>query len=302
LQALLYADDIGNTAEEISGLKRHLETLAGAFREHGLRINFSKTKFMVVNPGPNAPNTLEVDGQSIDRVSEFPYLGSLFTDNSGEAELENQPYDFDQAPIQHRIIKANKRFSGMYRFFRSRAPLRLKIGAFFAFVYPVATWGCEAWTVTEKTQALLDVWMRSKMRRMLGSSLFDRMTNEELHARTASIPLTDMIRERRLRYLGHIVRYPSDRWVRLVLNAEFEGYNKGSQKKTWLKTIAADLKSLHASWEDCLDRNRWRDICSGEIVLRAIDQAPTGSMRYEMRDRRRGAAGVIDGGQRRIGD
>ena len=64
----------------------------------------------------------------------------------------------------------------------------------------------------------------------------------------------------------------------------------------------ADLRGLHASWEDCLDRNRWRDICSGEIVLRAIDQAPTGSMRYEMRDRRRGAARVIDGGHRRIGD
>jgi hypothetical protein len=150
LQALLYADDIGTTAENIDGLKRHLDTLASVFKEHGLRINFSKTEFMIVNPGPDAPSTLEVDGQSIKRVSEFVYLGSLFTDNTGEAELENLPHDFDQAPIQHRIVKANKRFSGMYRFFRSRAALRLKIGAFFAFVYPVATWGCETWTVTEK--------------------------------------------------------------------------------------------------------------------------------------------------------
>ena len=257
---------------------------------------------MIVNPGPDAPSTLEVDGQSIKRVSEFVYLGSLFTDNAGEAELENLPHDFDQAPIQHRIVKANKRFSGMYRFFRSRAALRLKIGAFFAFVYPVATWGCETWTVTEKTQSLLDVWMRNKMRRMMGSTLFDRMSNEELHSRTESIPLTDMIRERRLRYIGHIARYPSDRWVRLVLNAELEGYSRGSQKKTWLKTVAADLKSLHASWEDCLDRDRWKNICSGEIVLRAIDQAPTDSLRHEMRDRQRGAARVIEGGQRRIGD
>ena len=43
LQALLYADDIGTTAENIDGLKRHLDTVASVFKEHGLRINFSKT-------------------------------------------------------------------------------------------------------------------------------------------------------------------------------------------------------------------------------------------------------------------
>jgi len=255
---------------------------------------------MIVNPGADAPNKLKVDGQEINRVSEFVYLGSLFTDNSGEAELEQQ-FGSDQAPIQHRIIKANKRFSGMYRFFRSRAALRLKCAAFFAFVYPVATWGCETWTVTEQTLSLLDVWMRSKMRRMLGATLFDHLNNEDLHKNTESIPLTEMIRERRLRYIGHIARYPEERWVRLVLNAKVEGYERkqrGAPKKTWLSTISADLKSLHASWEDCMDREHWKGVCSGEIVLRAIDQAPSGGLRYEMRDRQRAAR--VAGGQRRI--
>ena len=134
---------------------------------------------------------------------------------------------------------------------------------------------------------------------MIGTTLFDHMTNEDLHGYTRSIPLTDMIRERRLRYLGQIARYPPERWVRLMLNAEFADYTRGSQKKTWLKTIDGDLESLRASWEDCLDRERWKQICKGEIILRAVEQAPRSSMRFEMWDRQRREARVIEGGHRR---
>ena len=108
-----------------------------------------------------------------------------------------------------------------------------------------------------------------------------------------------MIRERRLRYVGRIARYPPERWVRLILSAEFADYARGSQKKTWLKAIDGELKSLHASWEDCLDRERWKQICNGEIILRAVEQAPRSSMRFEMRDRQKRAVRVIEGGHRR---
>ena len=138
------------------------------------------------------------------------------------------------------------------------------------------------------------------MRRMLGTSVFDHMTNEELHARTESIPLADMIRERRLRFIGYIAGDPAQRWVRAMLGAGAQGYSGGSQKKTWLKTVAEDLRRLHSSWEDCMDRERWRKICNEEIVLRVIDQAPVGSIRHEMRDRRRRNARIIDGGARRL--
>jgi len=103
------------------------------------------------------------------------------------------------------------------------------------------------------------------------------MNKEDLHKNTESIPLTEMIRERRLRYIGHIAGYPEERWGRLGLNAEVEGYERkqrGAPNKSWLSTTNADLKSLHASWEDCVAREQhWRKVCSGEVVLRAIGQA-----------------------------
>ena len=113
----------------------------------------------------------------------------------------------------------------------------------------------------------------------------------ELHSRTISTPLSELIRDRRLRYLGHIVRYPAHRWVRVVLNGEIGSYTGNSAKKTWVKTLQADLRDLHAEYNDCLDRQRWREICSGEIVLRAIDRAPQHLIRFEGRNRRRGVLG-----------
>ena len=218
------------------------------------------------------------------------YLGSLFTDNSGKSDLEGQ-YSYDLAPVQHRLKKAHKRYCGMYSFFSSRASVNLKVGAFFAFVYPVATWGSETWTDTAEVRGALDVWFRNKLRRMLGTTLLDHITNDELHSRTISTPLSELIRDRRLRYLGHIVRYPAHRWVRVVLNGEIGSFTGDSAKKTWVKTLQADLRGLHAEYDHCLDRQRWRDICSGKIVLRAIDRAPQHLIRYEGRNRRRSALG-----------
>ena len=212
-------------------MKQQLLTVARVFREHGLRINFGKTKFMITNPDRNSPKSLDIAGEKIERVVEFVYLGALFTDNSGKSDLESQ-YSYDLAPVQHRLRKAHRRYCGMYQFFRGRAPVRLKTVAFFACVYPVATWGAETWPDTAEVQDTLDIWFRNKLRRMLGVARLDHITNEDLYNRTISTPLPELVRERRLRYLGHIVRYPSQRWVRIVLEAKTGSYSGDSAKKS----------------------------------------------------------------------
>jgi len=58
LHALLYADDIGTAAESLRDMKFQLQNLARGFREHGLRINFGKTKFMITNPDRNSPKPI----------------------------------------------------------------------------------------------------------------------------------------------------------------------------------------------------------------------------------------------------
>ena len=127
---------------------------------------------------------------------------------------------------------------------------------------------------------------------ILGVSGRDHVSNGLLHEGARTRPHTEMIRERRLRYVGHVARYPAHRWVRIVLNAEIGSYTGNSAKKKWLKTVRGDLRGLNARWEDCLDRQKWKDICSGETPIelrehRGHNRAAVGSIRFEARNRTR---------------
>jgi hypothetical protein len=215
-------------------------------------------------------------------VHEFEYLGSYFSDRTGKAHLEGElmrqrpgndiSQAFQRAPIVHRLRKANKRFSCMHQFFNLRAPVKLKVRAFMAYVYPVATWGCESWTYTGTVDNELNYWFRKKMRILLRVTKEDHIPTEVILNATQTRDLTETLTERRLRYFGHIVRYPDDRWVRTCMNADLEQKGHANRKNTtWQKQIAADFKQLKADFDDCYDRDRWRLIITGKLEIVLLD-------------------------------
>ena len=61
-----------------------LTTFHSVAREFGLSVNFRKTKFMVVGFGSASADreSLVVDGESVEHVSSFVYLGSVLTPDS----------------------------------------------------------------------------------------------------------------------------------------------------------------------------------------------------------------------------
>ena len=78
---LLYADDIiifSNTAEE---LQQSLDLLLEYCHKWKLTINVSKTKVMVFRKGGILPQnmTFYYNGQKLEIVKEFKYLGLVFT-------------------------------------------------------------------------------------------------------------------------------------------------------------------------------------------------------------------------------
>ena len=93
------------------------------------------------------------------------------------------------------------------------------------------------------------------------------MTNIEVYKRTKEKPCSGIIRLRRLKWIGHLMRLDEDTPARLALEEFHRKVKKprGKQKTTWVKCANEDLNSFNfpilESAELKLvvtDRTRWR--------------------------------------------
>lgn len=84
LEDLDFADDIALLASTWNQLQRKLDRIKEFGDQTGLRINIGKTKSMCINTTNNAP--FSIDGEEIEEVESFTYLGSEVSKGGGAAE------------------------------------------------------------------------------------------------------------------------------------------------------------------------------------------------------------------------
>ncbi len=180
----------------------------------------------------------------------FTYLGAHFTPTLNAWE-----------EISARLEKAQKVYGLFHKIWSSRRVSRtLKSRALQAYVLPVALWGCEAWQLSAADKGKLDAWYNKKARRILGVTLFDHIPTEEILKRTKLRKISDIVVERRLRYLGHIERYPENRWVKKTLTLVPEKkQGPGRPKETWRREMEAEMKARGLKLEDAHDREKWKE-------------------------------------------
>ena len=83
-----YADDTALLAESEKELQETLDLVNSKGKELNMKMNAKKTKTMVVTRKQTVPCIqLKIDGQEIEQVSQFTYLGQQFTEN-GKNEHE----------------------------------------------------------------------------------------------------------------------------------------------------------------------------------------------------------------------
>ena len=99
----------------------------------GLKLNIQKMKIMA--SGLNT--SWEIDGETVETVSEFIFLGSKITAD-GDCSHE----------IKRRLLLGRKVMTNLDSIFRSRdITLPTKVRLVKAMVSPVVMYGCESWTV-----------------------------------------------------------------------------------------------------------------------------------------------------------
>uniref|UniRef100_A0A452F0F7 Zinc finger SWIM-type containing 9 n=1 Tax=Capra hircus TaxID=9925 RepID=A0A452F0F7_CAPHI len=130
---LRYADGTTLMAESEEELKSFLMKVKEESEKVGLKLNIQKTKIMASGP----ITSWEIDGETVERVSDFISLGSKITAD-GDCSHE----------IKRCLLLGRKVITNLDSIFKSRditSPTKVRLVK--AVVFPVVMYGCESWTV-----------------------------------------------------------------------------------------------------------------------------------------------------------
>ena len=130
---LRYADDTTLMAESEEELKSLLMTVKVESEKVGLKLNIQKMKIMSSSP----ITSWEVDGETVETVADFIFLGSKITADGGCSH-----------EIKRRLLLGRKVMTNLDSILKSRdITLPTKVRLVKAMVFPVVMYACESWTV-----------------------------------------------------------------------------------------------------------------------------------------------------------
>ena len=86
-----------------------------------------------------------------------------------------------------------------------------------SLVLTILLYGGESWPMTQDQTARLERFHQRQLRIILGIKWYHFVPNEEALARTRVRSITDELRLRRVRWLGHVVRLDKGRALRHLL-------------------------------------------------------------------------------------
>ncbi|XP_070797084.1 uncharacterized protein [Pituophis catenifer annectens] len=133
---LSYADGTTLMAESEDVLKSLLMQVKEESVKVSLKLNIKKTKIMASGP----LNSWQIDGEEMEVVTDFIFLGSQIT-AYGDCSQE----------IKRRLLLGRKAMANLDSILKSRdITLPTKVCIVKAMVFPVATYGCESWTIRKE--------------------------------------------------------------------------------------------------------------------------------------------------------
>ena len=256
-----YADDaafVDTSTESLQDSLRRLQTEGSKF---GLNISWAKTKIQNLSTG-DQPDSLDIDGNPVDAVSYFTYLGSVLESGSGS-----------HREILRRIALAGSVLNSLSPIWKQRClSLQTKLRLFNSLVIPVLLYGSETWIILQADENRINSFYMQSQRRILNVRWYELISNETISEMSGLPPITDVIRKRRLSLFGHVARLPPDVPANKALLAGIDVISKsavpvgwrrprGRPCKTWLDQISDDLS---LPWADVLacafDRVAWREV------------------------------------------
>ena len=175
-----------------------------------------------------------VDGNKLNSVLEFTYLGSTITSNGCIGD-----------EIQRRFAKASASFGRLrHRLWNNHCvSMQVKGKIYHAIVLSTVLYGTEAWTVHRRQVKKRHAFMMRHLLSIMRITWMEKVTNKNILERTGLPSMEDLIRKNLL-WIGHLMRMSPDRLPKQVLYSQLSsGHRKRGRSRLRFKdTIKRNLK------------------------------------------------------------
>lgn len=162
--------------------------------------------------------------------------------------------------VDRRLNLASQGIGRLRRVFSSRhLPTRLKFKILKSFIQPIASYGRETWRLTKEQCSKLDTWWMKKLRYVCGVTKHDHLYSVDILNYLGAEKFSHRARRLRLRYLGHVVRYPDERIVKQALSYVRPRQLKG-RGANWMKQAKKDMDKCGLDLDYCHDREYWSEV------------------------------------------
>lgn len=220
LEDLDFADDIALLSSKHSHIQEKTTRLSHFANQVGLHINTKKTQEMQLNTKQNHRITIyQID---IKQVKNFTYLGSVISTE-----------DATTKDIKSRLAKARFAFHKLGPIWKSNQySLKTKLKIFNSNVKSVLMYGSECWRVTKVDMKSISTFQNNCLRRICKIFWPQTISNQDLYNLTHSKCITAELKQRRLRWLGHVLRMPASNNTKIALHWTPQGKRPRGRPKT----------------------------------------------------------------------
>ena len=257
---LRYADDTALIADSREKLQDLVNILVRESESKGLRVNALKTQVLVVSKGDiQVPANIVVNNQQLKQVRNFRYLGSTISED-GRSDSD----------INARIAISKTAFNKVKPLMINRSiPISLRRRFLKSYVWSTMLYGCETWNISSPMQRKIEAAEMWFLRRMLRISWTEHATNESVLQRAGTRrEMMRTIRQRQMRFLGHIIR--DGKLENVCATGRIEGRRgRGRPRLKYMDTLARavggglravellQLANSRIQWRSMVDNVPW---------------------------------------------
>jgi len=260
IRDMLFADDAAVAAHTEEELQLLMDRFSQACKDFALTISLKKTN--VLGQGTPAPPAITIDNYTLEAVQQFTYLGSTVTE---KLSLDTE--------IDQRIGKAATTLARLKSRVWTNAKLtvKTKMAVYNACVLSTLLYGSETWTTYARQEKKLNSFHLRSLRRILCIRWQDKVTNTEVLAHANLPSMYTLLRQRRLRWLGHVYRMGDGRIPKDVLYGELDQGQRGIGRPhlRYKDVCKRDMKALSInidSWETVANnRTEWRNMLRRQL-------------------------------------
>ncbi|PNF34250.1 hypothetical protein B7P43_G17276 [Cryptotermes secundus] len=234
---MAYADYIIMVSRSLRAMKETHKEIKTTAKTTGLEVNVNKTKLLIQSRrNPRQTREINMEGDGIEIVEDFIYLGSKFH-KDGEENHE----------ITRRIKLANNAYFLLLSDIRSKDIHRsIKTKIYKTMIRLVLYYGCEGLTLNKKEESVINSFKRKILRRIYGpikeNGIWRIRYNKELYKLYKEPEISVTIKLKRLQWAGHVQRMDEECIPKKTLYSTTGSRRRAVKPRTRWTGAAEDAK------------------------------------------------------------